>query len=45
MKKNILLVHRGKSFMLNTIAKNLQNGGYEVIFVDPAVEDIEKKQR
>ena len=42
MKKKLLLIRKGKSFMLNTIAKNLQDGGYEIITVDPAVEDIEQ---
>ena len=41
MKKKILLIRRGKSFMLNTIIKNLQDGGYEVVPVDPDMEDIE----
>ena len=40
MEKKILLIHKGKSFMLNTIAKNLADDGYAVVEVEPAMEDI-----
>ena len=31
MQKKFLLIRKGKSFMLNTIVKNLVDDGYEVI--------------
>lgn len=31
MKKKILLIRKGKSFMLNTIEKNLTDADYEVV--------------
>ena len=40
MQKKVLLIHKGKSFMLGTIAKNLADGGYAVVDVEPTVEDI-----
>lgn len=40
MEKKILLIHKGKSFMLNTIVKNLADDGYAVVEVEPAMEDI-----
>ena len=40
MKKKILLIRKGKSFMLNTIEKNLTDAGYEVVAVDPDMEAI-----
>lgn len=36
MKKKILLIHKGKSFMLNTIVKNLQNGNYGSMMTEPS---------
>jgi len=41
MKKKILLIRKGKSFMLNTIEKNLTDADYEVVAVDPDMEAIE----
>ena len=40
MKKKILLIHKGKSFMLNTIVKNLVDSGYEVVQAAPDTEEI-----
>ena len=40
MEKKILLIRKGKSFMLNTIVKNLTAEGYELIESDPTMEDI-----
>lgn len=40
MEKKILLIRKGKSFMLNTIVKNLTAEGYEVIEVEPTMEEI-----
>ena len=40
MQKTVLLIHKGKSFMLGTIAKNLADGGYKVVEVEPTMEDI-----
>ncbi|ORU00632.1 putative PAS/PAC sensor protein [Anaerovibrio sp. JC8] len=40
MQKKVVLIHKGKSFMLGTIAKNLADGGYVVIDAEPTVEDI-----
>ena len=40
MQKKVLLIHKGKSFMLGTIAKNFADGGYGVVEVEPTVEDI-----
>ncbi len=40
MQKTVLLIHKGKSFMLGTIAKNLMDGGYKVIEAEPTMEEI-----
>ena len=40
MKKTILLIRKGKSFMLNTIVKNLTDDGFDVILSEPTMEDI-----
>ena len=40
MEKKILLIHKGKSFMLNTIVKNLADDGYSVVETEPTMEDI-----
>ena len=40
MEKKILLIRKGKSFMLNTLVKNLTAEGYEIIEADPTTEDI-----
>ena len=40
MEKKILLIRKGKSFMLNTIVKNLTAEGYELIESEPTMEDI-----
>ena len=40
MEKKILLIRKGKSFMLNTIVKNLTAEGYELIEVEPTMEEI-----
>ena len=40
MQKTVLLIHKGKSFMLGTIAKNLADGGYKVVEAEPTMEDI-----
>jgi len=45
MKKKLLLIHKGKSFMLNTIVKNLTDGGYEVMETEPTMEDITANKR
>ena len=40
MEKRILLIRKGKSFMLNTLVKNLTSEGYELIEAEPTTEDI-----
>lgn len=40
MQKKVLLIRKGKSFMLNTIVKNLVDDGYEVIEAAPDMEEI-----
>jgi CheY-like chemotaxis protein len=40
MQKKVLLIHKGKSFMLNTIVKNLVDDGYEVVEAAPEMEEI-----
>ena len=37
MKKSILLINKGKSFMAGTIIKNLTENNYEVIAVQPTM--------
>ena len=40
MKKSILLINKGKSFMAGTIIKNLTENNYEVIAVQPTMDEI-----
>ena len=40
MQKKILLIRTGKSFMLNTLMKNLTSAGFEVVESEPTTEDI-----
>ena len=40
MQKKGLLIHKGKSFMFNTIVKNLVDNGYEVVEAAPEMEEI-----
>ena len=40
MQKNVLLIHKGKAFMLGTIAKNFADGGYGVAEAEPTVENL-----
>jgi CheY-like chemotaxis protein len=40
MSKKVLLIRQGKSFMLNTIVKNLHDAAYEVVEVMPSMEEI-----
>lgn len=40
MSKKLLLIHQGKSFMLNTIVKNLHDAAYEVVEAQPVMEEI-----
>ena len=40
MQKKVLLIHKGKSFMLGSIAKNFADSGYEVVEAEPTVEDL-----
>lgn len=40
MQKRLLLIRKGKSFMLNTLLKNLTAAGFEVVESDPTTEDI-----
>ena len=40
MEKKILLIRTGKSFMLNTLMKNLTSAGFEVVESEPTTEDI-----
>lgn len=45
MKKNVLFITKGKSFMANTIVKNLQDASYEVRHVAPELSEISEYQR
>ena len=40
MKKRVLLINRGKSFMINTIVKNLTDAQYEVIMAEPDISEL-----
>ena len=42
MEKRLLLVGDGKSFMVNSIAKELTQEGFEVIICAPDVTQIER---
>ena len=45
MKKNVLFITKGKSFMANTIEKNLEDARYEVIHVEPELDSMNEHQR
>jgi len=45
MKKKILLIHKGKSFMLNTIVKNLTDNDYEVVEAAPTMEEVAEQKK
>ncbi len=40
--KTILLVHKGKSFMVGTITKNLIEDNYQVVEVQPTIDEIKQ---
>ena len=40
MRTKILFISQGVSFMGNSIQKNLESAGYDVIHVNPTVEEI-----
>ncbi len=40
MQKTVLLINKGKSFMVVTIAKSFTDAGYKVVEVEPTMEDI-----
>ena len=40
MQKTVLLINKGKSFMLVTIARSFREAGYKVVEVEPTMEDI-----
>ncbi len=40
MRTKILFISQGVSFMGNSIQKNMESAGYEVVRVDPVVEEI-----
>ena len=44
MRTQILFISQGVSFMGNSIQKNLEGAGYEVVRVDPVVEEISAKK-
>lgn len=41
MDKKALLMSRGATFMVNTIVRNLKEGGYKTTQIDPNVEDLD----
>ena len=43
MVKKVLLLSRGATFMVNTIVRNLHDGGYETIQIDPNIEALESR--
>lgn len=45
MKKNLLFITKGKSFMANTIDKNLQDAHYEVVHVEPELSELNERQK
>ncbi len=45
MKKNVLFITKGKSFMANTIVKNFQDAHYEVRHVEPDLAEMNENQR
>lgn len=40
MKKNVLFITQGKTFMANTIERNLQESNYNVIRLEPALSEM-----
>ena len=40
MKKNVIFIAKGKSFMANTIVKNLQDADYDVLQIEPEIAAI-----
>ena len=44
MRTEILFITQGVSFMGNSIQKNLESAGYDVVRVDPVVEEISAKK-
>ncbi|MBR3458221.1 MAG: response regulator [Selenomonadaceae bacterium] len=44
MKKNVIFIAKGKSFMANTIVKNLQDANYEVFPVEPEIAAITEQK-
>lgn len=45
MKKKVLFITKGKSFMANTLDKNLQDANYEVVHVVPEIAEMNEHQR
>ena len=45
MKKSVLFITKGKSFMANTIERNLQEADYEVIHLEPEIADMTEHQK
>lgn len=45
MEKTVVLISRGNAFMVNAIAKNIAEAGYEVAKIEPSVEELTAKQQ
>ena len=45
MKKTVLFITKGKSFMANTIIKNLKDSHYDVTEVEPELSEMNEHQR
>ena len=41
MQKTVLLINKGKSFMVVTIAKSFTDAGYKVVEVEPTMGNYE----
>ena len=45
MQKTVLLINKGKSFMVVTIAKSFTDAGYKVVEVEPTMGNYEEAYR
>ncbi|MBQ9549169.1 MAG: response regulator [Lachnospiraceae bacterium] len=44
MKKEVLFISRGESFMVNAIIDNLKSGGYKVSRIDPVIKELNENK-
>lgn len=45
MKKKVVFITKGKSFMANTIEKNLLDASYEIVHVGPEIAEMNEHQK